>query len=111
MIQASFSADLTPRTAERKEKSKYHRIITKVVPSSDLRHVDGGFAIDIELDFYDIANAWRITNPATQHCMKKLFAPGERNGGKSKIQDYIEALKSLERAIELEEENDKSPAR
>lgn len=66
--------------------SKYHRTIKGV-----------------EIDVYDVLMAWGITNPATQHCMKKLFMPGMR-GVKGTIQDMEEALVSLQRAIELEKE-------
>lgn len=54
----------------------------------------------IEVDVYDVLKAFDVTNPATQHAIKKLLAPGQR-GHKSEIEDLAEALESIERAIEL----------
>jgi hypothetical protein len=51
---------------------------------------------------YDILVAYRITNPADQHAIKKLLMPGKR-GAKGGIQDRREAIFSLQRAIELEQ--------
>lgn len=84
--------------------SKYHRKITKKINQSDIQLLEDGTAIvSVELDFYDVAMAWEITNPATQHGMKKLFMPGAR-GAKGRLQDMEEALFSLQRAIELEKD-------
>ena len=69
-------------------KSKYHREIKK------------GVLIDV----YDVLNAFEVINPAMQHALKKMLAPGKR-GAKGTIQDMKEAIQSIERAIELE--NDK----
>jgi hypothetical protein len=55
----------------------------------------------ITLDIYDVLQAFAVTNPATQHAIKKLLCAGLR-GHKDKMQDLTEALKSIERAIELE---------
>lgn len=57
----------------------------------------------ITLDIYDVLQAFAVTNPATQHAIKKLLCAGLR-GHKDKMQDLTEALKSIERAIELEKE-------
>lgn len=57
----------------------------------------------ITLDVYDVLQAFAVTNPATQHAIKKLLCAGLR-GHKDKMQDLTEALKSIERAIELEKE-------
>lgn len=54
-----------------------------------------------EVDVYDILQAYKITNPAIQHAIKKLFKAGKR-GYKDKLQDYHEAIQSIERAKELE---------
>ena len=55
----------------------------------------------ITLDVYDVLQTFAVTNPATQHAIKKLLCAGLR-GHKDKMQDLTEALKSIERAIELE---------
>lgn len=57
----------------------------------------------VTIDVYDVLQAFAVTNPATQHAIKKLLCAGLR-GHKDKMQDLTEALKSIERAIELEKE-------
>lgn len=64
--------------------SKYHRTIKGVT-----------------LDVYDVLQAWKVSNPATQHAIKKLLMPGTR-GHKDTLQDLTEARQSIDRAIELE---------
>ena len=58
----------------------------------------------LEIDVYDILKAFGVTNPAVQHAIKKLLCAGDR-GYKDKVQDLKEALASISRAIELENEN------
>jgi hypothetical protein len=55
----------------------------------------------IDIDVYDVLKAFNVQNPAIQHAIKKLLKGGER-GVKSKVQDYTEAIESITRAIELE---------
>lgn len=57
----------------------------------------------VTIDVYDVLQAFAVNNPATQHAVKKLLCAGLR-GHKDKMQDLTEALKSIERAIELEKE-------
>lgn len=57
------------------------------------------------IDIYDILNAYRVTCPATQHAVKKLLQPGER-GHKDKLTDLREALASVERAIQMAEQDE-----
>lgn len=81
--------------------NRYRRLIkTIVVPASDTPTT-----IEVTADFYDIAEAWQVHCPATQHAIKKLLQPGAR-GHKDTMQDLVEALSSIERAIELEESRD-----
>lgn len=56
----------------------------------------------ITIDVYDVLKAFNVTNPATQHAIKKLLAAGNR-GYKNTVQDLNEAIESILRAIELEE--------
>lgn len=56
----------------------------------------------VNLDVYDLLDAWRVGCPATQHAIKKLLMPGQR-GSKDKLQDLKEAAEAIQRAIELEE--------
>jgi hypothetical protein len=56
---------------------------------------------EITIDVYDVLNSFNVQNPAIQHAIKKLLKGGER-GVKNKVQDYTEAIESINRAIELE---------
>jgi fructose-specific phosphotransferase system component IIB len=53
-----------------------------------------------EIDVYDVLVAFKVTNPAVQHAVKKLLKAGNR-GYKNKFQDYTEAIESINRGIEL----------
>lgn len=66
-----------------KEKSKYHKTIKGV-----------------EIDVYDVLDGFKVYNPAIQHAVKKLLMGGNR-GYKSLGQDYLEAIESIKRGIEL----------
>ena len=54
------------------------------------------------IDVYDVLTAYSVTNPATQHAIKKLLHPGKR-GHKDTLTDLREALASIQRAIQIEE--------
>ena len=56
------------------------------------------------VDVYDVLMAFNVTNPATQHAIKKLLMPGNR-GHKDKLTVLKEAYQSIARAIELESED------
>ena len=54
----------------------------------------------VDIDVYNVLKAFEVTDPAIQHAVKKLLKPGQR-GVKTKEQDLQEAIKSIERSIEL----------
>ena len=56
------------------------------------------------IDVYDVLHAYNVTNPATQHAIKKLLQPGNR-GHKDTLTDMREALASIQRAIQIEEQS------
>lgn len=56
------------------------------------------------IDVYDVLHAYNVTNPATQHAVKKLLQPGKR-GHKDTLTDLREALASIQRAIQIEEQS------
>ena len=66
-----------------KAKSKYHREVASTT-----------------IDVYDVLVAFKVTNPAIAHAVKKLLVMGKR-GHKDEITDLKEAYESIERAIEL----------
>ena len=78
---------------EHDNNNKYSRKIKTIV-------IDG-IDHDIYVDVYDVLTAFKTDNPAVDHAVKKELAPGVR-GVKSRIQDFMEARDSLNRAIEIE---------
>ena len=77
----------TPATEPAPTPNKYQR----TVPSTTI-------------DVYDVLTAYSVTNPATQHAIKKLLQPGNR-GHKDTLTDLCEALASIQRAIQIEEQS------
>ena len=59
------------------------------------------------VDVYDVLNAFGVTCSAAQHAIKKLLMPGAR-GGKSRLKDLQEAGVSVQRAVEFEQEREKT---
>ncbi|WII71729.1 hypothetical protein QJS83_14785 [Bdellovibrio sp. 22V] len=55
--------------------------------------------VEVQVDIYDVINAWNLTDPALQHALKKLIQPGQR-GNKTRSQDLQEAIYSIERCLE-----------
>ena len=53
------------------------------------------------VDVYDVLNAWKVTNPALQHLLKKALQPGER-GHKDLETDLKDIIASEQRAYDLE---------
>ena len=56
---------------------------------------------DIQVDVYDVLQAFDVTNPALQHLIKKALCVGIR-GHKTKQQDLQDIIDSAIRAKELE---------
>ncbi len=71
-----------------------------------LRRADGDEEelVAVTMDIYDVLKAYGVTCQATGHAIKKLLMPGQR-GHKSKQQDLEEAITSIVRAIELENQS------
>lgn len=88
-----YSETPKPDVIEHGNNNKYSRKIKTIV-------VDG-IDHDIYVDVYDVLTAFKTTNPANDHAIKKQLATGQR-GVKGVIQDLTEARDSLNRAIELE---------
>ena len=84
--RARSPANPTPFTDSTPAPNKYQR----TVPSTTI-------------DVYDVLHAYSVTNPATQHAVKKLLQPGNR-GHKDTLTDLREALASIQRAIQIEEQ-------
>ena len=55
-------------------------------------------AKSIEVDVYNVLEAFRVTSPPIQHAIKKLLCAGLR-GSKPVVQDLRESIQAIERAI------------
>jgi hypothetical protein len=55
------------------------------------------------VDVYDVLQAFNVRCPAMAHGIKKCLAPGQR-GVKDSVQDKNEAIVSIKRSIEMEQE-------
>lgn len=80
------SAEAFRASAESLRRSKYHR------------EIKPGVFVDI----YDVLAAWKVTNPALSHLIKKALQPGDR-GHKTLAQDMQDIVDSAVRARELAE--------
>lgn len=59
----------------------------------------------VEVDVYAVLKAFGVTCPATQHAIKKMLAAGKR--GKATLhEDIQDAIDSLQRAAQMEGEED-----
>lgn len=58
-----------------------------------------------QLDVYRVLKLFNVTDQNIGHAVKKLLAPGCRSGGKSFEQDIIDARDSLNRLLEMIEED------
>lgn len=61
-----------------------------------------GNVVKCIVDVYDVLEAWKTTNPALQHLIKKALQPGER-GHKSLVEDLKDIIASAQRALEIEQ--------
>lgn len=56
------------------------------------------------IDVYRILELYNVTDPCVQHAIKKLLCAGNR-GAKTEEQDIIEARDTLNRKLEMIEED------
>lgn len=68
----------------------------------DVSHLD-------MIDVYRVLELFNVTHPALQHAAKKILAAGGR-GAKDWEKDVQEAIDSLNRALQMREEDDKCNA-
>lgn len=67
------------------------------------KEIDNGI-VELKLDPYRIIKVYKISDPAIQHALKKLLCPGTR-GKKSLIEDIEEVICSLQRLVEMLDED------
>lgn len=70
----------------------------KVIHGKD----QNGNVVKCIVDVYDVLEAWKTTNPALQHLIKKALQPGER-GHKNLVEDLKDIIGSAQRALEIEQ--------
>lgn len=63
-----------------------------------------------EIDIYRFLDLFNVTDPALAHAIKKLVVPGMRGGGKTTRKDIEEARDTLERKLEMLDEDEVGPA-
>lgn len=68
-------------------------------PNKYRREIKNGVFVDV----YDVLSAWRVSNPALQHLIKKALQPGLR-GHKTLNQDMQDIIDSAIRAQQIEKE-------
>ena len=61
-----------------------------------------------EIDVYSVLKAFEVESHAIGHAIKKLLVAGARGGGKDRQRDYQEAIDSIERELEMMEEERKA---
>lgn len=64
-----------------------------------------------EVDIYRVLVLFGVTDPCLQHAIKKLLVAGGRGAGKDITQDIQEAIDSLNRKLDMEDENNYMPLR
>lgn len=57
------------------------------------------------IDVYRVLGLFNVTDPSIAHAVKKLLVAGGRGAGKSMDKDIQEAIDSLKRWQEIQEEN------
>jgi len=88
-VQTAPMPDTLVPEKTHKKYSQYYR---------DVRHLE-------YVDIYRLLDLFNVTDPAVQHAVKKLLLPGVRTGGKLAAQDIKEAIVSLNRCLEMMEED------
>ena len=58
-----------------------------------------------QIDIYRVLRLFVVTDHELGHAVKKILLSGNRTGGKPKIVDITEAINSLTRWLDLEEED------
>lgn len=61
-----------------------------------------------EIDVYGVLKAFEVESHAIGHAIKKLLVAGARGGGKNRERDFQEAIDSIERELEMMEEERKA---
>lgn len=65
-----------------------------------------------EVDVYRTCDLFKVDDPsgAIQHAIKKLLLPGQRGAGKDRRKDIQEAIDTLQRKLEMMDEDARAQA-
>ncbi len=113
-IETCENSDFQILEDQPKEKPELKRV-TMVESEELVLNVPGGFLKKtnkyrreikpgVTVDVYDVLKAFNVTCPAMAHAIKKMLVPGKR-GHKDASQDKKEAIASIKRSMELDNEN------
>lgn len=87
--QIFLGKEATEEMAEKGDHSHYFK---------DVQHLE-------TLDVYRVLKLFNVTDPCIQHAVKKLLVAGGRGAGKDITQDIEEAIDSLDRWLEMANED------
>ena len=54
------------------------------------------------IDVYAVIRLFQVTDPCSQHALKKILCPGVRGGGKDEAKDLQEVIDTMTRKLELD---------
>ena len=92
-----------PTFKEIKTEYKFPHYFKTATLAKDSKYVDiQRDKVSVTMDVYQVLKMFNVDDPAIQHAVKKLLAAGER-GYKNKKKDIEEAIDTLHRALELNE--------
>ncbi len=92
-VEKRYNEFMSRQNISEHEGKKYLREMRSASKEDDRR---------IEVDVYEVLKAFNVTCPATQHCIKKLLAAGQREKG-DRLADLKGAMAALNRAIDFAE--------
>ena len=61
-----------------------------------------------EIDVYRVLDLFEVTDQALGHAIKKLLCAGKRGAGKDHRKDIQEAIDTLQRRLEMQDEDERS---
>lgn len=94
LAKAKFATKPKDPLAKTKANKYMHKVVGRLTDTA---------TTESYIDVYAVLEGFGVTNQATGHAIKKLLCGGDR-GYKCIVQDYKEAISSLKRAIQLEED-------
>ena len=97
MLPNSWEEDLTGKVPKSEPWPATPTIeVTNAKTAKYLKEIKPGVYVDV----YDVLAAWKVTNPALQHLIKKALQAGNR-GHKDLLEDLDDIVVSANRALQL----------